>query len=358
MKLAFFPIFILFGCIANASELSDLANSMQPGQWEVLNTSGIAETVGGTGGNTGIAYVFAHQHGGWFPQQRKLAIVGGDHNGGGQRLMMYDENSNSWSQGPTPPSGGAQFHAHGYNAFDAQSGFLYYMLTGNIFSVNSNSWVGTATRQSGLGRANSGFAFFDGVGLVEAGAGGLWLSRDQGSSWNTLGEYRTYAFGGSGDLAPFCIYNPTKNVVWFGGGDGENNNFTMNSNNTVTQQADPPLPELTGNRGGAPDGIKNHISYDPASGDFLVLNAEHSTPGDPTPPSFYSFDLNQWEQLPQPPFTENINSIVSFPVSTYGVVVFLEYSASTSRMHVYKHGNGTPIPPTPAPDAPTELQVN
>ena len=60
---------------------------MPAGQWAVLPTRDLAASIGHTGGSSDNVVTFFHQHGFWFSAQREALFVGGDHNGGNERLV-------------------------------------------------------------------------------------------------------------------------------------------------------------------------------------------------------------------------------------------------------------------------------
>lgn len=334
-----------------ATALESFAESLAPGEWGQMQTNGLQSTIGNTGGASGHILTFAHQGGGWYPASRKMMFVGGDHNGGTERLAVYDDASNTWSVGPgTGSSGNNQNHGHGNNAPDVTSNRHYYMLgSSKYFDIAGNTWVGVPSSISGALRANQAYSYMPGVGLIEATYGGLYRLPN-GGSWQVLASQGTHDFGGEGGLVPFNIYNPKLGIAWFGGGDGTNNNFTLSPNLQVVSRPDPPFAELSGND--LNQAVHNHFTYDPVTGDFLVTLAVGSSTVE-----FWSFDLNNWIRISSDLAQfSNLNNLFAIPVNTYGVVVWLHKPPDGSaEMWVYKHeqleADDT------RPDAPKELSA-
>jgi hypothetical protein len=326
--------------------LGDLAAQMQPGTWAELITNNTgALNQNGTDGNI-ITY---GADAAWDPNGRKFYFAGNDHIDGNMseadRFVIYDEATNSWQNMPAPPWSSPGNTDHGYyqHGMNPSTGALFRRAGKDsqvFFRYQNGTW--TALPADGfLSRSSccSGVDYFPELGgLVHAqagepGGGVLRLFSESTNQWTGLAQNLAGMTGGTFTLA---AYNPVNKVLIFG---HEGAFYKLNSSKQVTRLADPPVIFYDGG------GYLGNLVADPVSGKFLYLT--------PSGRQFYTYDVltDTWQQQPsasKPNLTSN--SIVSAPLSNYGVVMYVACLARSCKVYLYKHRAGTvPPPPSSAP---------
>ncbi len=340
-----------------ASELSDAATSMQPGEWRELDTNNINETLTADGASN-IVFGFTEDIK-WDPVSRQLFYIGGDHNDAPQ-FISYSENTNSWQRLPRPSwMGTGTMHGYDHSAIDPQARYLYHRpyARSNFFryQIDTGTWsTGSDVPQSVMGYKNCcvGVEWFPELGTVvlasvEASSNGALVQWEPASDqWSRI----TQAELPMGRAHHFAEYNPVHKVVIFGGGnDGGRLIYKGDANGNVV-----PLNQAPADLGTQ----ESVVTVDPVSGDYLVFTSS----GD-----FYAYNvLNDTWTLQSsggtlPLFTTRfgtgVHGVVATPVASYNVNLFVTCDGGNNcKVNLYKHAPGAAdVQP---PSNPTNLQVN
>jgi hypothetical protein len=135
----------------------------------------------------------------------------------------------------------------------------------------------------------------------------------------------------------FAVYNPVSHAVLLG---GESNIYRLNASGSFTTLRSPPV-DL---------GVTNSvIASDPASGKLLVLSGS----------KLYQYDVagDSWAQLPTsvPSALTGLTGVgdglIQVAIKEHGVVMFIKYNFTGSKVYLYKHSPFTPV----MPQSPTAL---
>jgi hypothetical protein len=90
-----FGVLLTHPTLGRATTLSDLAASMQPGQWAELTPNNINPTLTNTGGASAFIFGYTDSTKG-DPVSRQFFFIGMDHNQpSGERFVSYTESTNS-----------------------------------------------------------------------------------------------------------------------------------------------------------------------------------------------------------------------------------------------------------------------
>jgi hypothetical protein len=162
-------------------------------------------------------------------------------------------------------------------------------------------------------------------GLVLLNRGDLYKLSDVTKEWGEIAPgSRTTSYHS------FAEYNPVHKVVVFGGGNDSNRNFyLLNSSGQVTALNTPPVnlevPRV-------------EFTHDPVTGDYLVFN--HSK-------TFYTYNVltDTWASrsisgvpaaIWETSDPSQFNTLAA-PISTHGVVLFVNCKNTSCRAYLYKH---------------------
>lgn len=283
----------------------------------------------------------------WNPKERRLQTVGIPHGSCGKVLFVrYTDSSNTWSVGPQPVATEQPAHSYDHNGMDPLTGCHYYRYynTFNFYKLcpGDTSW----TAFNGPSQANtkvccSAVEFFPDRNLLYFwdNQAGLWSYDDTAWTCVANGDLPNNTPGctnlntGS-SLGYFLAYSPIARVLIFGDGTKL---FRLDPRGTITQMTNPPMaPIMRVGTGGSP-GVS--LSVDPVSGKFLVMDDSN----------FYSYDAltDTWVNLSSVSVPTEFRSqsggvaesLLSTPVTTYGVTAYLKCndSGGACRIYIYKH---------------------
>jgi hypothetical protein len=336
--------------------LGDLANQMQPGTWAELNTQGL---------NTGIldgvspGYILQYtDNGTWDPGSRQFLFLGQDHNSNYDndpstvsKFIAYSEATNSWSMLATIPCLNV-IHAYDHNAINQATGEFYHRRANETtiyrYNIKNMTWSSLPPIPSDLipyvqiaGALEyfpemGGLVFVNG-GEQQNGAGGVYFFNTTTNQWSKLGSNLPMY-----NYHNFAEYSPILKVMIFGGGNNDRDIYRLDASGQITKMRDAPV-DL---------GItQTIITVDPVSGMFLVFSDQLSV---------YEYNpiTDVWTLLsiPTPPFFTAgpdgpIFGTIAAPISTYGVIMFVNYDFNNSKVYLYKHKLSV------RPTAPSVLQV-
>lgn len=363
---------ILFSLIfltnARATTLSDLANSMRPGDWQQLTTTGLGSNpnilfLSGTGVALGSILEYGHK-GAYDPVAKKFYYYGVTHHGNIRaRFISYDEATNNWTIIGTSavttcgaacpnvsvvdPNTGVPIDAHAYDHSTFARGYFFHRgyNSGIIRAYNTatQTWEAASTLPSFLTAIGGNVAS---VGSLEYfpdwGTNGslIYYDGDWGmvryafSAASGLAGSWTKVIGGCGDVPPqaasgysnLSAYSPKKQVMIFGGGTAScssavQNLYKVTSTGVVTQMAAMPsaCPDMS-----TTDAVpsRGNLIPDPITGNFILLCSQSVA-------YMYEVDRNVYTPITlNLPFTYNGTSpccynISFFPNHQLGVIFFL-----------------------------------
>jgi hypothetical protein len=334
-----------------ASALSDLAATLSPGQWAVLNSNGDASGFSASLLSTGNDNVFNYaDKGAWDPLAKKVRFIGQGHYEP-QKYVSYAEATNTWTLEPKPSwdcSPSCIGHAYQHNTINPATGdFFYHHFNSHAFfkfSRSTGQWSQLPKRPNGYS-ANGGMVCCEGVeyhpelGALTVFAGGEIQRYTDANGWSmittglAMGPYHNVA-----------VYNPVHKIVVGGGGNDVRKLYKVNAAGSVSPIQDPPVQVRP---------ASSIFTVDPASGKYLIVTANKG---------FYEYDVvsNSWSQLngASMPFS-NITYTIAIPIREHGVIMFARFEFSSSKVYLYKHspGGGQPVDTIP-PAAPLGVKVN
>ena len=329
---------------STASELSQLAAQLEPGEWAELDTGLTASFLETRPDSNVLQY---GDSGCWDPNSRQVFYLGSPHYQP-YKFIIYSEDSNSWRTGPLPFSADTLIHGYDHNAIDPATGDVYFRKYANRnvykYSVSGNSWTSIAPISSSAleyVQVAGGLEWYpelDGLVFVdghEANHGdGLARWSRSGNQWSRVPA----AMNGINEYHNFAEYNPVHHVMWLGG--GSQGSWKLSPTGVLTALGSAPVPL------GVSDSL---IAADPSSGNYIV-SAENNT--------WWEFDIvnNSWSSITHsmPPMnygaTLNLEAI-NIPISTHGVIMYVKYRGSSSPpgVFIYRHapgGAGDETPPS------------
>lgn len=342
---------IFLGLSANAeTDIGELVKTMSEGQWKELKTLNLHNTIANTGGASGHILTYSNE-GKWDSSTQKVYFIGGDHNGGAERFVSYSAESNTWKIEPRPnwmDSSENQNHSYDYQSMDNVNGNYYFF--NYKYNTKTKVWSELSTANfPQWHRGTVGFEYFEGQGLMAFGGNGIYKFDESMNSWQEL----EYAYS-TWELHPIGEYNPVHKVLMTCIGDNNNDTYLRRADGSSMQTSTNPIGRFSSSSKGAA------ITVDPVSGDFLSLDNNGK---------FFSYNpiSNVWKLLPTTIpqlLTEGraTNDIILVPISTYGVVMAVQYDFDgKSRTWIYKHSKSSGQPPiiidVTAPKTPQNLMV-
>jgi hypothetical protein len=149
--------------------------------------------------------------------------------------------------------------------------------------------------------------------IVDGGA----LYRWNGASWSSLG---TRAMGGYHNVG---VYSPIRDLLYFGGGNGSAQLYTMSNTGAITTRANCPVEFGT---------IQSVTTVDPVSGKLVLVCKDRvirvydpatntwSVDATPVPAGFWSGNI----------YSEgDLQGIAAAPIYDYGVTMFITIAGPT-----------------------------
>jgi hypothetical protein len=375
---------------AAATQLGNLAASMNPGEWRQLTTNNIGAVSRAFFGNPGY-----DDNQFWNSKKRQMMIETSTHGAFTTcpgacplPLITYDDDTNTWTTGGAqPPHTGATWHNYDHAAWDDTNEIFYYRYsnTPNIYRYcvnNTPSWCAgrqgtwTLIASSPLSlmpnccqvagaisyheTLSGGALLFYNGDTFGMGCGGLLGYRESTGTWQMLGgspcQFPT------GDYNNLAEYSPRKKVAIFGGGIGNLTQahgkrlWKIDQNGTITRLTDAPRPINTGiiNRSAVADpGTGNFIfifGYEAAQGEMWELNPDGNGTW-----TLIDSDLRRPGKICNSFLDSSAGCSGDFygaAVSTYGVIMYWKYTGlSAGEVWIYKHvASKPPIAPTPPKD--------
>lgn len=325
---------------AHATVLSDLAATMQPGEWRELSTTGfntgdILVPTGGAGNI--IEYTDEVQRN---PLTKKMYIIGcarsnagaGNYQCGNTGTedagwIEFDENTNTWARMPTAPTD-TGFHTYDHAAIDPATGDYYFReISNRVWKYSGGLWtlLPNIAPSAYDTACCGGLEFFperNELIFVDGSTQRLFVWRPGQTSWSTVSIGPTL-----GDYEIFTEYNARRKVLYMGGGNGDDYGLVvMNELGTLTRVASSPA-EL-----GQSGSVQ---SIDPNTGNLLLFASNNQ---------IYEYDplTDTWALRGSHPLVGGYNFMAAaVPVPEYGVVFAVKYDFGNSKVYLYKNSTAS-----------------
>jgi hypothetical protein len=338
MGIKVFGLIVILVSFSIATELGDLAASMQPKTWAKLSTNGLTTSVIGDGSTVISVYADGAV---WDPIREQFLYLGSYH---GRPLVhiCYKASTNTWSTLSTPFNYGSGHvsvgHSYDHNTIDPARGISFYRENNRAkvyqYDIASDKWSSLPdVNPAGSACGCAGMTYFPELGglvLFDNGWGGIFILIDNASQWVKIPV-------SSCSYHNFAEYNPVHKVMIFGGGNGCNVFHKMDSTRNITKMKNAPMSL----------GMTNIVeTVDPVSGDYLFLTGGGN---------FYAYDVlsDTWHrQSGSLPIFDSrlissdnkVGGIVGAAVSTYGVSMYMRpvYGADP-EVWIYKHANSSEV---------------
>jgi hypothetical protein len=340
------------------------AQGLGPGQWcELTNAQPPGAFLGTTSDSGEPNNLFEYAHGGqWDPVNGLFVIVGYGYGPASVircATIVYKKATNEWMTFDSEPvSCTGNGHAYDQTVVDPVTGYVYFTprLSNSVYrgiwndSTEKYSWSSSAVSRIDQGCVDTGGE--EAMGLAwDASRNGIVLFTDAGGGTACFWDESTNTWSednGSlrvdGSFHHVGEYNPVRQVTWMQ--DYGTRIHYRNDGGSVTalSTSNPPFTLGCCGSGG------RHSTADPASGKFIVVNADFSDPGNN---QWYEYEINNdsWSPINQsmPPFYAEG---AAAPISDHGVIMYVDYKFGTSKVYLYKHEIVV------APMPPSDLQAN
>ena len=331
----------------DGTEVGKLAETLNPGEWGELTTIGADAAFSASDSifEYGDKMVFD-------PVQNQVLFFGSSDPGGAAnaKFIKYEVATNTWTVLPDPPFVGGIKHSYKQTAIDIAGRRMYYRPMGSdsryFSSINLDNLAAGWTQEADIDGISyvqdaSALDFFAPRGTivlhsgdVGGGKSGLTEFNPQTKTWSTMNG----SFSPVGRLHAVLECNSVHGLCIFGGGDQTNNIWKLNSDGTTVDMG-------AGTPVNAFDTRFANTTVDSVTGDYLVLTSDDK---------FYSYDVvtgNQgtWSLIGQgagiPPFngytsTESTFHMATTALNKYGVVFYVQYRNTGSKVWLYRHGAG------------------
>jgi hypothetical protein len=262
----------------------------------------------------------------WFSGRHEIHFTGGGH-AANEKTIAYTETDNIWHDLGTPPwyvqpVGGA---VHGYQHNAGHGNTHYYLQFGGRVirtrDIVGGTWgvLDTTGVSLGSGGAIGALEWFPTFGsgsliIVNGNADGVY--RWNGKSWSIVGS------PAMGHYHNVAVYSPVKDLLYFGGGNGSKQFYTMSRTGTIAPRADCPVGFGI---------IQSVTTVDPVSGRLLLASFDKVI-------RLYDPATDSWSTDAAPPagfWSDTIYSegevmgIVAAPIHEHGVTMFITISGPT-----------------------------
>lgn len=314
------------------TSIAAAAAALSAGQWVRVSAADVPSPTSFFD-DPGTTYLTSYTHKFCYdPLNRRAMFVGAGHQGA-EKLVIFDEATNTWSKS-TPPFSSAGSLAHGFwhNTTDPVTGDLYYRKFNNStaqkYDAQTQTWS-TIASDGGIG-SYGGIEFFPGYkevgGLIASYSGGIYGWDKGANSWAQL---RT----SSGSDSQITVLSTYANVVYTTVGIGSSTWYVVDQYGTVTSIGACPL-----------GGLSNSGAFAwccPVTGDLIVCtsstNAVRYRPG----AGWASISLSGGPNFGSlaPGQGDGTNNGLFAAMHNYGVVMYLATPdmATAGQVWLYKY---------------------
>lgn len=311
------------------TSLATTAAAMLPGTWVAFNPSYSTGTLDALidvgGGKRCTEYADKMT---WDSVRRQIYFTGGGH-GQQEKTIVYNDDTTTWTDLGSPPwytvNPGGATHGYQHNAFAGSTQYYLQFATNATLhtrNVVTGAWglLNTSGISLGSDGAIGSLEWFPTFGtgsliIIDGSADGVY--RWNGTSWSSIAPLP--AMGGYHNAG---VYSPIKDLMYFGGGNGSSQLYTMTKTGVITPRANCPVEF----------GIVASITtVDPVSGKLLVISQDKTV-------RVFDPANNTWstDTLPPPGFwtgslygSGDAFGILAAPIYDYGVTMFITISGPT-----------------------------
>jgi hypothetical protein len=344
-----FWLFLFFSLLserANASVLSDAANTLAPGRWVQITTTGASVLKKPSNGD--IAEY--SNKAAYDPTSKRVLFCGASHHGSFfTDCVVYDLATNAWrsiglpsgiTAGPDDGSGYQSWiHGYDYNAIDQGRGIFYMRHFDKIYryTIATNTWSVLPTMPPSSYNAVIGaLEFFpetDRLVFLNGQSGNGHVYNPNTNSWATISSYS----GWKPANAHSFFFRSSLGHLYTGAGNTAPQSFyRYNSDNTVTSLANLPV---SGNN------TEANVIGDPVSGIPLLFSINGNMYA-------YNPSSNTWSNTGAgSKLSSNADSSFIAPISDYGVIMLVKAGVAFSMPQVwlYRHTTGSGSRSSPPP---------
>jgi len=312
--------------VVTPTPLALAAAAMPPGSWAPFicnystGTLGALIDVASTDGNQHRCTEYSDKAV-WDAGRRQIYFTGGGH-ASQEKTIVYNDDTNTWTDLGSPPwytvNPGGATHGYQHNAFAGSTHYYLQFATTKLHTRNVDNGNGTwgLLNTSSISLGSDGaigalewFPTFGTGSLIIVDSAGLF--RWNGTSWSSLGNPTMGAYHNTG------VYSPIKDLLYFGGGNGSGQLYTMSKTGAITARASCPVEF----------GITASVTtVDPVSGKLLVASDDKVL-------RVYDPTVNSWSiDSTAPPAVfwsgaiySNLEvfGIIAVPIYDYGVTMFI-----------------------------------
>jgi len=342
---------------ASGTTLGDLAAQMQPDTWAELNTTGLDGGLLISDTNSGSYIIQYMDKATWDPITRQVLFIGGPHTGM-PKFIVYSESSNIWRREPDA-YWWRDIHGYQHNAINVAAGEFYHRPYDTTrvykYKIATKTWSDLPPIPMESKQVAGALEYFperNGLLFIDGDWGAFFFDMNS-NTWNMIANTSnvvdtTLPTLPMGPYHNFAVYSPIHKVIVFGGGNGSSDVYKFDAAGKLTTMKDAPIGL----------GIAQTIfTVDPVTGNFLIFTKGKSV---------YEYNPadDKWTSLSisTPPFfdvgaDDPIFGTIAVPISSHGVIMFVNFDFAGSKVYLYKH---SPTPPgdTTPPGAPTGVKVN
>ncbi|HMH16565.1 MAG TPA: hypothetical protein VK572_00305 [Burkholderiales bacterium] len=313
--------------VAAALPLAQAAAVMAPGSWATFNcnySTGTLSALLDVGGGKRCTEYSDKMI--WDSGRKQIYFTGGGH-GQQEKTIVYSDATNTWTDLGSPPwfsvNPGGATHGYQHNAFFGSTQYYLQFATAILHTrdVVSGAWGVLSTNGIDLGSdgALGSAEWFPTFGtgsliIVDGNGGGVY--RWNGASWSVVG---TPTMGGYHNVG---VYSPIKDLLYFGGGNGSTQLYTMSKTGVITARANCPIDFGI---------VQSCTTVDPVSGKLVLACIDQVI-------RVYDPVTNTWTTDTAPPvgfwsgtiYSEGaVMGITAAPIYDYGVTMFITISGPT-----------------------------
>lgn len=335
-------LFAVLGLLAfsniTGSALSDLAASLQPGEWGELSTNNFGNGSILITDDNGCLMEYSDEAQ-WDPVGKKLYIMGtsrGDcacYGTNNQKWVTYDEAANAWTAMPRP-SFYWGFHGYDHAALDPVRRHYYVRSVASRevhrYDIATGQWSSIPDMPTDYQACCSALEYFpemDRVVFSYPVEDEFHLYDPSTNTWSSVIPWG-YAVGNT--IHNITEYDAVNGVLYFSGENGTTDLFKLDSAGNVTKLANAPVSLGI-------SGTCTQHTVDPVTGKFLLFKPDSN---------IYEYDPagDSWRQTGKHPLFNPIYSgrmiAVSAKIPEYGVIISVKWDGGNSKVYLYRHSAG------------------
>jgi hypothetical protein len=342
-RFHFLPVVLLIFVVSTltGSALSDLAASLQAGEWGVLSTNNFQNGSILRTDDNGTLTEYSDEAQ-WDPVGQKLYIMGtargacacyGTNN---QKWVTYDEATNAWTAMPRP-SFYWGFHGYDHAALDPVRRHYYIRSVASRevhrYDITAAQWSSIPDMPTSYQACCSALEYFPEIDRVVFSypvENEFHLYNPATNTWSSVIPWG-YSVGNT--IHNITEYDAVNKVIYFSGENGTTDLFQLDTAGNVTKLANAPVSLGI-------SGTCTQHTVDPVTGKFLLFKPDSN---------IYEYDPagNSWRTTGKHPLFNPIYSgrmiAVSAKIPEYGVIISVKWDGGNSKVYLYRHMAGTAV---------------